>query len=498
MDSILYWNAVALEANRLSHTLSGGEQTGPTLSSRAIAIVHLAMHDAFFGVTGGQAAYCPLPAGGPAPGTNAAAAVASAACTALSALYPTQRLAFEQAVSSAAIPSASADVSGAFGREVADHIVARLAIKASEPGASDKGYSASFAHGRHRQDPDNPTLGFHGPFYGETAGRIAVTMEHTLNAPYYPDSGSPEYSAAHAEVLQKGGAPEQSTTTRTPLETLIGLYWAYDGASQIGTPPRLYNQIIRTIAVQRGNTESQNARLFALANAAMGDAGIFAWKEKYSHDLWRPVLGVREHDSSMGPTATPANALAVDCDPCWLPLGAPRTNEPKKSFTPPFPAYPSGHATFGAAAFQIVRRFYDASLQPPNTQVPDTIAFDFVSDELNGSSVDARGTVRTRHVRHFDSLWQAIFENAISRVYLGVHWHFDAFDASDVQDGNGRYKDPSTIIYSKQIGGVKLGLDIADDIFDSGLICAQAQPAVATTNSLKTDVNVQLTNYSKI
>ena len=49
-DPILLWNEVALEANRVSHTNGQGEQTGPTLSSRALAIVHLAMYDAYVGV----------------------------------------------------------------------------------------------------------------------------------------------------------------------------------------------------------------------------------------------------------------------------------------------------------------------------------------------------------------------------------------------------------------------------------------------------------------
>lgn len=46
MDPILYWNDVALEVNRVSHANGKHEQTGPTLSSRALAIVHLAMYDA--------------------------------------------------------------------------------------------------------------------------------------------------------------------------------------------------------------------------------------------------------------------------------------------------------------------------------------------------------------------------------------------------------------------------------------------------------------------
>ena len=53
-DSILFWSAVALEANRVSHSDPARmEQTGPTLSSRALAIIHLAMYDAYAGVAGG-------------------------------------------------------------------------------------------------------------------------------------------------------------------------------------------------------------------------------------------------------------------------------------------------------------------------------------------------------------------------------------------------------------------------------------------------------------
>lgn len=43
-----------------------------------------------------------------------------------------------------------------------------------------------------------------------------------------------------------------------------------------------------------------------------------------------------------------------------------------------------------------------------------------------GKSVDVDGSVRTRHQRPFIRLSDAILENALSRVYLGVHWQFDA------------------------------------------------------------------------
>src|ERR1700739_951614 len=48
VDPILEWNAVALEVNRVSYSGGGiNDQVGPTRSSRALAIEHVAMFDAW-------------------------------------------------------------------------------------------------------------------------------------------------------------------------------------------------------------------------------------------------------------------------------------------------------------------------------------------------------------------------------------------------------------------------------------------------------------------
>ena len=477
-DPILYWNEVALEANRVSHTNGKNEQTGPTLSSRALAIVHLAMYDAYAGVRGNPnqpvnlSPYLPgLPDPAPFAPENAdmvaAAAVAAAAHATLSQLFPSQKPFFDLKHSQAGLQGADLSIGHDYGLLVAQILLDK---RKDDPSASDNGYAASVARGAHRPDPDNAGQGFHAPFYGARSRGFAITDRHELAIPPQPDS--PEYIEALRQVRSKGIAPELMGTLpadlspRTASETLIGIYWGYDGATELGTPPRLYNQVIRALAMEKENSVDQNARLFALVNAAMGDAGILAWDQKYIHDLWRPVVGIREDDPSLGPAGVGGNALSENADPSWLPLGAPKTNSKswEKNFTPNFPAYPSGHATFGAAALQIARLFYGV------THRGDDKLFEgltFVSDEYNGISRDNKGAVRPKHVRSFPGgLWQMIVENGLSRVYLGVHWVFDAFapDCANHPD------------LQKNVGGIPLGIKIAEDIFYNGLNLSNVGP----------------------
>jgi vanadium chloroperoxidase len=473
MDEILYWNDVALEANRVSHTNGMNEQTGPTLSSRALAIVHLGMYDAYAGASGypaGLAAYLgiPAPSGAPLSDSAKAAAVAAAAHATLSSLFPSQKAFFDAKHLGAGLSGNDLKAGHDFGLLVAQKV---LDDRKNDPNAKDDGYAASMAKGAHRPDPDNPDQGYHAPFYGARSKCFAVTARHELDPP--PQHGSAAYTSALRQVRGKGIAPElmgtvPSNTRRTVDETLIGIYWGYDGAAGLGTPPRLYNQIVRELVKHRSpaNTTAQNARLFALVNVAMADAGILAWDQKYIHDLWRPVVGIREHDVSMGPTGTGNNNIDNDCHSLWLPLGAPSTNSMKKNFTPPFPAYPSGHATFGAAAFHMTRLFYG---EPIGDRSPDDL-FDglaFVSEEFDGVNKDNKGTVRPRHVRGFpNGLWHMIIENGASRVFLGVHWIFDAFAVNAAGQPD----------VSQNVGGVPLGLKIAEDIFASGMTKSTVGP----------------------
>jgi LysM repeat protein len=582
-DAILYWNNVALEANRESHTHDHMEHTGPPLSASALAIVHLAMYDAFIGAddvsgdTSTDPHYLPaaeLPTAN--PGASPDAAIACAAHTALSALFPSQKATFDtfyaffKAVNLPAGVTATNQKDGCdYGKAVATALLNR---RKDDPGASAVGYTPKNESGKWRPDPDNPGQTAHAPHYGELSTLFATQTRYTIAPPPAVATADGEYRRALRQVRSKGIEPsrldsvtdlyDQYTvvagdtlgaiaqqfygdaalfprifeanrhliddpdvifpgqvlripTSRTLDQTVAGIFWGYDGAVGLGTPPRLYNQIVREIAKSKNNTVAQNARLFALLNTAMADAGILCWEQKYVYEYWRPVTGIREHGGALGPEEAGGTAINSDADPWWLPLGAPNTNtllrEPfkpgaVKNFTPPFPAYPSGHATFGAAALHITRRFFGvgASDTNPDTLVQDAMSknMPFVSEEFNDVNQDHTGTVRPLHTREFnDGLWGMILENSRSRVFLGVHWIFDGF-AVDAQNAPLLSKDADLANGVAGVGGVPLGLAIANDIIANGLLADNgAGPAalMATTalaGVVGTEAMAQLTRVA--
>jgi len=439
-----HWSQVAIDASGLDHTPSiqgpphtFGQQVGPGRSSRAMAIVHIAMYEVVNAVEGGYESYVGLP---PATGSvSLRAGIAQAAHDTLAALYPSQAAIFAAELTlelSAVADGAAEDAGVALGQDAAAGI---LALRAADGSAHPEpvygvDYIPSNDPGEWRQDP----ISLHPLALGadwEQVTPFVMTSAQQFRAPVPPALGSAAYELAFNEAKVLGGDGDTTLTARSEAGTQAGIYWAYDGMPSLCAPPRLYNQITMQLCRERDLTVIEAARLLALVNVSMADAGIAIWESKYFYKVWRPVTAIREADVGTGPSGLGDGNPGTVGDANFTPLGAPGSNTMGPNFTPPFPAYPSGHAGFGGALFQTLRRFFDT----------DDVEFTFVSDEYNGLTLDNQGVERPLLPRTFQTLSEAEEENGQSRIYLGIHWSFD------------------------KTGGIEQGREIADYVFDSVL-----------------------------
>lgn len=413
MDSLREWHEIALEATGIDHappaageTRVFGEQLGPGRSSRAMAIVHIALFDALNAIVRRYRGYADT---GAAPrGASADAAIAQAAHDTLAALFPGQLADLDEALEQdlAGVRDVSARNAGIeLGRRSAAAILALRAGDGANHAEPRIGvdFTPGTEPGRWRPDPVSQSPLALGARWSQVKPFVLRAAEQ-FRIPPPPALDSAEYAAAFLEAKRLGGDGAKTPTVRSEVQRQIGVFWAYDGMPSLCAPPRLYNQIALQIATARRTGPLELARLLALVNVAMADAGLAIWESKYFYQFWRPVTGIRE-----------ATGARVTADPTFMPLGAPASNLTGPNFTPPFPAYPSGHAGFGGALFQVLREFYDT----------DRIGFGFVSDEFNGQTLDNAGAVRPRVMRTFRRLSDAEDENGESRIYLGIHWAFD-------------------------------------------------------------------------
>jgi len=446
-EFIEHWNEIAVDASGLDHAPTNvgephtfGEQVGPCRASRAMAIVHIAVFEAVNAIKGGfqsQVGLAPAPAG-----TSLRAAIGQAAHDTLAALFPSQAPLFAVDLNDelTKVSAGTARTQGiALGQAAAQAILTLRTGDGSELPEPRYGieYIASDQPGKWRQDPISLIpLALGGDWDQVTP--FVLTGADQFRAPVPADLTSAAYQLAYEEAKVLGGDGVTTPTARSAEATEVGLYWAYDGTPSLCAPPRLYNQIAMQLAKEHGLGVVEMARLLALVNVAMADAGIACWESKYFYEYWRPITGIRESDPGTGPTGLGDGNAGTVGDLTYSPLGAPGSNLAGPNFTPPFPAYPSGHATFGGALFQTLRRFFGT----------DDIAFTFVSDEFNGVTTDNAGNVRPLVPRTFSSLSEAEEENGQSRIYLGIHWSFDKTE------------------------GIAMGRSVGDWVFDNAFLPA--------------------------
>lgn len=385
-DMVLRWNAVALQTIRR-------ERTPPPMAARNLAIVHIAVYDAVNAIDRTHRSYAidAVPEAGASP----EAAAAGAAYHALLALYPQQKALFDRALtdSLATLPADDGRDAGLdLGRFVAGKIVAMRLDDGADRAGTD--YAPRPGPGIWERTPPRRQAPLY-PDWGHV--RCFGIRPGTQYKPAGPPAlNSAAYTAAFNEVKALGG---KNSRQRTADQTQIALFWADNAGT--ATPPGHWNEIAQTIARQRRTTLAESARLFALLNMSLADAGVLCWILKFTYGYWRPLTAIQRADRDDNPD--------TDADPSWEPLIE----------TPPFPSYTSGHSSFSGAAASLLTNFFGT----------DRVRFDTTSDGLPNVT------------RSFDSFWAAAEEAGMSRIYGGIHWQFDN------TDGLRTGKDLGTYVY---------------------------------------------------
>src|SRR5215467_13502157 len=78
-----------------------------------------------------------------------------------------------------------------------------------------------------------------------------------------------------------------SGSARTPAQTDLAYFWAANYLV-------VWHQALRDISSAHALHIGKSARLFALADLAMADAGITAWDTKRHYVFWRPITAIQE------------------------------------------------------------------------------------------------------------------------------------------------------------------------------------------------------------
>lgn len=374
-NSVLDWNKQALDATRLA-------RNPPPLSAFYFAAFHAAIFDAVNGVTRTHRGWLvnePAPAG-----VDLDAVVAGAAHTVMVALWSTTNpynleSAYQTAV--AKIPDGKSKTEGIrWGEQVGKAVLEKIATagyKTPVPGT----YSSK-EPGKWRETPSQfrpPLL----PFWGRVQPFVMKTQDQ-FRAPPPESLGSKEYAEELAFVAKKGA---RDGTDRTEYQTLSTPFWNDDLGTS--TPGGHWNMIAADLAQRKNLSTPETARLLALLNFALADAGISCWETKFFYNVWRPETALREINPELNPSAA-----AI---PEFIP------NMP----SPPFPSYTSGHSTFSAAGARVLALFFGS----------DDIEFSVTSDALPGS------------VRTYKKLSDAQVEAGMSRVWGGIHTMSDNLEA---------------------------------------------------------------------
>jgi hypothetical protein len=368
------WNEIAQNA------VIVGRPVGSALVLEGI--VQAAVYDATVAIEGGYEPFVATPE--VIRPASTAAAVATAAHGVLVARVPGQAASVDvqYAAYLATIPDGTAKTNGiSVGEQVADAILAWRA---------DDGFDNVVPW---VQPPPGP--GVFEPYPAPPPVDVKLKQVRPLtltsNDQFRPDGPNPLTSAEYAEDFNEVKAfGRVDSAVRTPEQTEVARFWADNTAVQ-------WPRAERALALERGLSLSETARMLALAQVATADALLACFDGKYHYVFWRPRLAIRRADTDGNP--------ATEADPSWEPLLV--VNHPE---------YPGAHGCGTTAVTGALRAFFGT----------DRVAF----------SVDSNLTGTTRYYNRFRDAAKEVYD---ARTWAGLHFRNSTMEGAWIGKKVARY-----------------------------------------------------------
>ncbi len=220
------------------------------------------------------------------------------------------------------------------------------------------------------------------PYWQSVRTFIANTDETTTVQPIaYSENPSSDYYAQMQEVYEVNNTAKAEENE----QLWIAEFWSDDVEGLMFSPPArqfsIANQLLRKYKLNL----AEALHLYVKLGFVLNDAAVSTWMYKYQHMVMRPNVYIHEF-----------------IDPAF------QTNLYRLVYwpNPTFPGYPSGHSCFASAAAGVF--------------------IDFFGDETNFIDRSHEGRTEFRgQPRQYDSFSDMAYENAYSRIPLGVHIRMD-------------------------------------------------------------------------
>ncbi len=201
----------------------------------------------------------------------------------------------------------------------------------------------------------------------------------------------------------------------TDEQKLIAEFWAgmhedkfvdttKDGDSnRNATPPEQCCRQARYLSRMYKHKNAFDIKMFFALSNALLDAGIAAWDSKVHYDYVRPISAIQDiyRGKTIKAWGGPCEGTQEIEGENWVPYIA----------TPPFAEYVSGHSTFSAAAEEVLCSFCGSGAYGEEVVIPK-----------GGSKIEPNCTPSEEVIIKWETIKGAADEAGMSRLYGGIHF----------------------------------------------------------------------------